>query len=106
MVERLAPADADARLTLLWITGREYTHALARGDAVGILYVIEFEVDLGAVAELVAHQHSAVPGLRDAVVAEVVAGLAVDAYGPQAGIELDGQKEIGTASDQTALHRA
>ncbi len=45
------------------------------------------------------------PGLRDSVVAEVVAGLAVDAYGPQAGVELDRQKKVGAARHQASLDR-
>lgn len=90
MVEGLASAQAKGGLTLLGKAGGEVAHALARGNAVGVLLVEEFDVGLGGVGELVADQQPARPALDNGVVAEVVAHLAVVSDGADTAVDLDG----------------
>ena len=79
---------------------------MCRSDAVGILLIVEFEVGLGALAELMADQQAAAPALRDGVVAEVVADFSVQAYWPDTCVDLQGQIEGRSGGDQAAWHGA
>ena len=56
LVERLPPAQPQRRFSLLRVPCGKLPNAAARGNAVGVLLIIKFEVSLGAITELVANQ--------------------------------------------------
>ena len=103
-IERLYAAETESGLALLGKAGGEVADALAGGDTVGVLLVVELDVGPGAVGvgEIVADDEAAPPTLGHGVVAEVVADLAVVADGADAAIDLDGQIEVGAGRDQAA----
>ena len=67
---------------------------LAGGKSVGNL-VVELEIGFGAVRELMTYEESSAPALGQRMIAEVVANFAVEADGADAGVDLDGEKEVG-----------
>jgi hypothetical protein len=102
VIESLAAAEAEGGLALLGVAGGELSHALAGADAVGILLVVELDVGFGAVGELVADEQAAVPALRQGVVAEVVADVAIERMGPMRPLTSMGDRSWGRARRRRA----
>ena len=76
------------------------------GQAVRILLIVDFGIGLGAVAELMADDHAPNPALRQRLIAEVIADLAIHANWPKAGIRFKRQQKIRAGGDYPAPHAA
>jgi hypothetical protein len=71
MVQRLPPAESERCLALLNAAGRKVAYAASRRKTVRVLQIVKFDVGLCAVTELMTHDETAVPALREISVAEV-----------------------------------
>jgi hypothetical protein len=78
--------------------------AACRAYGVGVLLIVEFEVGFGGFGELVADEDAADPALREVLVAEVIADLAIYANGADAGVGLEGKKEVGAGVYDSSGH--